>query len=541
MRHSLLLSLLLAVAPAVTAQTFDPRPAAGSPAASGAVFTNARLTPTNNFTFVQTTYRGAFAPAPGGTRWDLPWANYTPRLTNYGSSSGAGVTVLSGVLSTRTLEAGRYRLQGFVRVPNGSVLTIRPGVVIFGERSSTGTLIIERGGQIDAQGTETNPIVFTSEFPVGSRNNGDWGGVIIAGRAAINLANGEGVIEGGTGTIYGGGAVPNDNDNSGSMRYVRIEFAGIAFSPNNEINSLTMGGVGRGTTLEYIQCSNGGDDAFEWFGGTVNMRYIIGSATIDDVFDGDTGWTGNVQFGLSISDPNFFDSSQSNGFEQDNDGGSTGNTPLTAPTFSNISVFGPGTQTTSQFNALFRNAAQIRRNARTSLFNSVLLGFPTAILLDGSGSNNATATGALALEGLLVTGNVNDNIGAGGANSTAALTFFNSRPGNQIVASAAAAGFGSIVVAAETGAISEAGFSLGVQPNPSVAGRATLSVEIPEATAARLSVFDVLGREVAVVADETMAAGTRTFALGRDLPAGVYVARLQTARGATALQFTVVR
>ena len=536
MRYSLFLSFLL-VAPTVAAQTFDPRPTAGSLAASGAVFTNARVS--NSF-FAPTTYRGAFAP--GGDRWDLPWANYTPRLTDYGSST-TGVTVLTGSLPTQTLRTGtRYRLQGFVRVLNGSVLTIEPGVVIFGERSSTGTLVIERGGQIIAEGTASNPIVFTSEFAPGARNNGDWGGIIIAGRAAINAGNGEAVIEGGTGTIYGGGAVPNDNDTSGLMRYVRIEFAGIAFQPNNEINSLTLGGVGRGTTLEYIQCSYGGDDAFEWFGGTVNGRYLIATATVDDMFDGDNGWTGNVQFGLGISDPDIADVSQSNGFEQDNDAGSTGSTPLTAPTLSNISVFGPRTQRpTGNINANFRRAAHLRRNARTSLFNSVLVGFPLGIVLDGSGSVNASSSGALVIQGTLVSGGVTDANTSVAGDTGVALAYFNSQPGNALVASAAAAGFGSITVAAEPGSISEAGFTLGVQPNPAVSGRATLSVEIPEATAARLSVFDVLGREVAVVADETMAAGARTFALGRDLPAGVYVARLQTARGAAALQFTVVR
>ncbi len=534
MRYSLLFSLLV-VAGSASAQGFDPRPAAGSAAASGAVFTNARVsTPF----FTPTTYRGAFAP--GGTRWDLPWANYAPNTTDYGSST-TGVTVLSGTLATQTLTTGnRYKLSGFVRVPSGAVLTIQPGVVIFGERSSTGTLIIERGGQINAQGTAALPIVFTSELAPGARNNGDWGGIIIAGRAAVNLPGGEGLIEGGTGTTYGGGAAPNNDDTSGTLRYVRIEFAGIAFSLNNEINSLTLGGVGRGTLIEYVQCSFGGDDSYEPFGGTVNMRYVIAQAQVDDIFDGDNGWTGNVQFALGTSDPDIADVSGSNGFEQDNDASGSSNGPLTSPTFSNVTILGPRTQTTGTVNSNFRRGAHIRRNARTSLFNSVIVGFVPGILLDGTGTNGAATAGTLVLQGVLVSGGVIDQLGAGGTDSGAALTYFNAQPGNQVVADAAAAGFAN-VVEAETGPLAAAGFRLAVAPNPSTVGSAILTVSLPEATEARLSVFDVLGREVAVVADRTLGAGEQAFALGRALPAGVYVARLQTAEGATALQFTVVR
>ena len=535
MRYALLTALLLAGALPAAAQ-FDPRPNAGSLAASGAVFTNARV---QNAFFTPTTYRGAFEP--GGTRWDLPWANYNPQQTVYGSST-TGVTVLSGTLATQTLTTGtRYRLQGFVRVPDGAVLTIQPGVVIFGERSSTASLIIERGGRINAQGTAANPIVFTSEFAPGARANGDWGGIIIAGRASVNLAGGTGIIEGGTGTPYGGGATPNDADNSGTLRYVRIEYAGIAFSPNNEINSLTLGAVGRGTTIEYVQCSFGGDDAFEPFGGTVNMRYVIANAAVDDMFDGDNGWTGNVQFALGVSNPDIADVSGSNGVENDNDASGSANTPLTAPTFSNVTILGPRTQTTGTINANFRRGAHIRRNARTSLFNSVILGFEPGILLDGTGTNGAATSGALALEGMIVSGGVIDQLGTGGADSGAALAFYNGRPGNALVASPAAAGFGSIVEA-EAAPLAAAGVRLSVSPNPASAGAARLTVTLPEATAAaRLSVYDVLGREVAVVADQALGEGEQTFALGTQLPAGVYVARLRTASGTTGVQFTVVR
>ena len=534
------LLLLLVAAQAASAQTFDPRPTAGSPLATGGAFTNARLAPAF---FTPTTYRGAFAP--GGTRWDLPWANYSPQLTDYGSST-TGVTVVTGPITTNTTwtTGTKYKLSGFVNVNAGATLTIQPGVIVFGEQATKGSLIINRGARIDAQGTAASPIVFTSERAPGARAGGDWGGVIIAGRAALNLAGGEAILEGGTGTTYGGGATPNDNDDSGTLRYVRIEWAGIAFTTNNEINGLTLGAVGRATTIDYVQVAFSGDDAYEPFGGTVNLRHIIATAPVDDMFDGDNGWRGYVQFALGVSNPDIADISGSNGIENDNDANGTTSTPLTQPIFSNVTILGPRTQRpTGTINPNFRRGAHIRRNAQSNLFNSVVLGFTPGILIDGAPSNAGTGSGSLDIEGTLVTGNVIDNLGTvpAGSDTGAALAFFNAQPGNGVLANDAAAGIGSVVVAAESGPLAEAGFRLAVAPNPSVGGTARLTLSVPEATAARLAVYDVLGREVAVVADETLAAGEQTFALGQRLPAGVYIARLQTARGATAVQFTVVR
>jgi hypothetical protein len=537
MRTAPLLLLLLA-AQAVSAQTFDPRPTSNSPLASGGAFTNARLAPAF---FTPTTYRGAFAP--GGERWDLPWANYSPQLTDYGSST-SGVTVVTGPITTNTTwtTGSKYKLSGFVNVNAGATLTIQPGVVIFGEQATKGSLIINRGALIDAQGTAASPIVFTSERAPGQRAGGDWGGVILAGRAALNIAGGEAVLEGGTNTTYGGGAAPNDNDDSGTLRYVRIEWAGIAFTTNNEINGLTLGAVGRATTIDYVQVAFSGDDAFEPFGGTVNLRHVVATAPVDDMFDGDNGWRGYVQFALGVSNPDLADISGSNGIEHDNDANGTTNTPLTQPVFSNLTILGPRTQRpTGTINPNFRRGAHLRRNAQTNLFNSVILGFTPGILIDGATSNAGAGSGALDIEGTLVSGSVTDNLGASSADTGAALAFFNGQPGNSALTSDAAAGIGSVVVAAESGPLAEAGFLLTVAPNPSVGSAARVTVSVPEATAARLSVYDVLGREVAVVADETLPSGEQTFALGQRLPAGVYVARLATARGTTAVQFTVVR
>lgn len=283
----------------------------------------------------------------------------------------------------------RYLLRGFVNVNPPATLTIEAGTVIYGEKSSKGTLIINRGAKINANGTAQNPIVFTSQQPVGQRGPGDWGGIIIAGNARINVPGGTATLEGGTGTVYGGGANPNDNDNSGVLRYVRIEFPGIAFLPDNEINGLTLGGVGKGTTIEYIQVSYSGDDSFEWFGGSVDGKYLIAYKGIDDDFDMDIGFNGNLQFGLGLRDPNLGDISGSNGFEIDNDATGSFNAPRTFPIISNFTVVGPMSDTAATgYNPNFRRGAHLRRATQSSFYNSIVMGYPTGLLLDGSAVAN---------------------------------------------------------------------------------------------------------------------------------------------------------
>ncbi|MEP0860671.1 MAG: T9SS type A sorting domain-containing protein [Ignavibacterium sp.] len=284
----------------------------------------------------------------------------------------------------------RYLLRGFVNVNPPATLTIQAGTVIYGEKSTKGSLIINRGAKIFAQGTPDEPIVFTSQELPGNRGPGDWGGVILAGNATINVPGGTATLEGGTGTVYGGGTTPNDDDNSGILKYVRIEFPGIAFLPDNEINGLTLGGIGRGTTIEYVQVSYSGDDSFEWFGGTVNGKYLIAFKGVDDEFDMDFGFRGNLQFGFGLRDPNIADISGSNGFETDNDGTGTFNTPRTLPVISNFTVVGPMPDTSfTSYNPNFRRGAHIRRSALTSIYNSIVMGYPIGLLLDGSGVGNA--------------------------------------------------------------------------------------------------------------------------------------------------------
>jgi len=298
----------------------------------------------------------------------------------------------------------RYLLRGFVNVDPPATLTIEPGTVIYGEKETKGTLIINRGAKIIANGTPERPIVFTSQQPPGQRGPGDWGGVIIAGRAPINVPGGTAEIEGGTGTVYGGGNNPDPNDNSGILRYVRIEFGGIAFLPDNEINGLTLGGVGRSTTIEYVQVSYTGDDAFEFFGGTVNARYLISYHNIDDDFDTDFGYQGRVQFALAVRDPNIADIGGSNGFESDNDGTGTTNQPRTAPVFSNVTLIGPAATSQTSISPNFRRGMHIRRSSLLSAYNSIVMGFPDGILLDGTTTTTAARDGELELRNIILAG-----------------------------------------------------------------------------------------------------------------------------------------
>lgn len=281
-----------------------------------------------------------------------------------------------------------YLLKGFVYVEEGATLTVQPGTVIKGDKTTKGTLIIKRGGKILANGTSANPIVFTSAEAIGTRNPGDWGGIIICGKAPINLPGGEGQIEGGPDALYGG---TNSTDNSGVLQYVRIEYAGIPFQPNQEINGLTLGGVGSGTLIDYIQISYCGDDSYEMFGGNVNLNHIISYKTTDDDFDTDNGYTGKIQFGVILRDANIADVSGSNGFESDNDAAGSTVTPITKAIYSNISVFGPKQDTGFAVNSNFKRGAHLRRNTQTCIYNSLISGYPVGLLIDGTNCENSAS------------------------------------------------------------------------------------------------------------------------------------------------------
>lgn len=357
--------------------------------------------------------------------------------------------ILSGkITSNLTLKANKiYKLRGLVYVTNGATLTIEPGTRIVGEADKNGALIITRGSKIMAEGTAANPIIFTSEKPNPKR--GDWAGVVILGNAPTNASfnnqQGVGEIEGGINNTEGLGLYGGNNaaDNSGILKYVRIEYAGYAFLPDKEINGLTFGGVGNGTTVDYVEVAYANDDSFEWFGGTVNCSHLISYKGLDDDFDTDNGYSGKIQFGIAVRDSQVADVSGSNGFESDNDANGSALTPQTSATFSNMTIIGPiNSASAGSINPLFQNALHIRRNSSISVFNSVFTGFPVGLFIDatkGTATDKNITSGSLAFENNILAGNTTPLKYAGVGNPPPysldnLTTYFNSK-GNTILAS----------------------------------------------------------------------------------------------------------
>jgi hypothetical protein len=402
--------------------------------------------------FVPTTYRGAFAPAPT-TAWTSLWTNFDPQNASYPSPVAASnpnlITVSTNITTNTTwLSTKSYLLHGQIHVTSGATLTIQPGTKIFGDKASTGAcLIITKGSKIHAVGTAAAPIVFTSNQPKGSRQSGDWGGVIILGDALINQnggtgGNGTANIEGFAPSFlneFGGGSTPNDNDNSGEFQYVRIEFGGYVYQPNKEINGLTMGGVGRGTTIDHVQTSFTNDDAFEWFGGTVNCRYLVSNRDLDDNFDTDFGYSGNVQFALALRDPSIADNptvSTSEGFESDNDATGSSAAPKTKAVFSNITLIGPYRGNTSATIATgYERGARIRRNSELKIYNSIFMDFKKGVHFSDAATETNYNNGIAKFSNNIIAGcvtNISNSSTTTIANLTAGNTFTSST-GNSLL------------------------------------------------------------------------------------------------------------
>jgi hypothetical protein len=378
----------------------DYRPAAGSIALTNADFNDQGFPQ-----FTATAFRGAFAPAPVAM-WTDSWTNFDPANTIYPATT---VTVSANItVDTRWTANNTYLLSGPIYVNNNATLTIEPGTVIRGNKAIAGSaLVITKGAKLIANGTKNAPIVFTSSGGVGNRAIGDWGGIVILGKAANNLpanatagtAAGIGNIEGlpvSADSEYGGGATPNDNDNSGILKYVRIEFGGYAYQIDKEINGLTMGSVGRNTVIDYVQTSYTNDDSFEWFGGTVNAKHLVAYRGLDDDMDCDFGYRGQVQYVLVVRDPAIADQSSgstSEGFECDNDGSGSASTPKTAATFSNVTAIGPlRGNVNATIDPKHERALRLRRNSEMKIHNSIFMDFKKGLFIDGA-TTEAQATG----------------------------------------------------------------------------------------------------------------------------------------------------
>ena len=330
---------------------------------------------------------------------DGPDAVNTRATVNLGLPGGTDAVDAEGnVTVSRDVHltaANTYILHNYFRIQDGYTITIDAGTVIKGDTTSIapGTLVIERGAQIQAVGTCNNPIVFTSNY--GTPAPGDWGGVVLLGKADVNLSGTRGAQPSGTDGLgfieglptpnntgrYGNGDLPTgsyNSDNSGTMQYVRIEYGGHVIGTDNELNGLTMGGVGNGTTLDHIMVKAGKDDAFEFFGGCVNAKYLIASENRDDDFDTDQGYSGKIQFGISRKTPDQDISSfPINGFESNGDSDDDyGNNPLTDGTFSNFTVIGPIYTSSTSVLANYNSGALIRDDSHLNIFNSIITGYP---------------------------------------------------------------------------------------------------------------------------------------------------------------------
>jgi hypothetical protein len=341
--------------------------------------------------------------APPGATFDAPPAQVPEAPANINADITSSVRMVAGQTYRLQPKAGDVK-QVFVR--DGATLFIEPGVTVLG--AEEGTLIIARGSKIEAVGTAAQPIVFTHDAPVGSREPGRWGGIVILGAAPTNWIAGAaqkfeafGAAVGAEGE-YGG---TNPDDDSGTLRYVRIEFAGFEFAAGREYNGLTLCGVGAGTDIEYVQVHRGSDDGVELFGGTVNLKHLVLSQNQDDGFDTDNGWSGKAQFVvIQHINPN---TSDPNGYESDNyptdPAGQFDRTPRTNSKVYNATVIGLKDTTRASYGAI------LRRGTSGRYYNQIIMNFRTAAVEVRDTQTAAQAPAELLFAGSIFWNNAQDN------------------------------------------------------------------------------------------------------------------------------------
>lgn len=541
-----------------------------------------------------------------------------------GPAHAQEVTVTADISANTTWTAGNtYLLNGLIFVNEGATLTIEPGTVIKGllqgnitSGDGASALIVRRGAQFQANGTAGAPIIFTSElddvddpFDLTQRDRGLWGGVILLGRASINQPDTqiEGIPESEDATFGGGAAGQgNDDDSSGSLQFVSIRHGGFSISgvEGDEINGLTMGAVGRGTTIEHIEVFANNDDGYEWFGGTAEVKYLVAAFCADDSFDYDQGFRGKGQYLFSVQDTDI------TGRCVEGDGGDAAGDdaePASIPIFSNMTCIGSGVGATVPDGDQNDRTFAIRDAGGGKFYNSVYTDFANVAIniedLDsgtdsrsrfeagdllwdnniffgyGAGSDFASLVSGFAAAGVAGENTLaNPQLGpvcraqtrcldprpalagpaATGADFTAPplatnLTFFDAvtfRGAFDPVGSVWATGWSALDTGSFLGglatpnedAASASTFGLrSVYPNP-VAGTATVTFELARAQPVTLAVYDLLGREVAVLADGPQAEGVLTATFdAAGLPSGVYFVRLSTETAREVRKVVVVR
>ncbi len=303
-----------------------------------------------------------------------------------GGNNGTTVADLQGeITSDMTLEAGKtYTLSGGFHVKEGATLTIEEGVTIKSvDDNVVDYILVEQGARIMAEGTAENPIVMTSDL----QKAGSWGGLHICGRAPINVTGAKSEIGDAS---YGG---TDANDNSGVLRYIRIEYAGYAFSSEKEANGFTFYGVGAGTTVDHLQAYKGSDDGFEWFGGTVNAKYLVSTDNTDDSFDWTEGWQGKVQYMVAHQQDATCDCL----LECDNNDRNPAITPVSHPVLSNLTLVGNNSSEN-------KRGIRLRAGTQAEIYNAFVSGKPTGVSIETEQTDKALADGTSLLEGIVTDG-----------------------------------------------------------------------------------------------------------------------------------------
>jgi hypothetical protein len=358
----------------------------------------------------------------GETNWLKNWTNFKPATTEYNDASN----ILSGIIDSniKLYKKNTYRLVGTVYVTKNAVLTIEPGTVIRGDKETCGTLVITKGASIIAEGTETDPIVFTSNNNISERKPGDWGGIIILGDAPINKMGGVSYLDfnlDSAVSYYGGQDLES---NSGILKYVRIEFSGRKINALKELNGLSLAGVGRKTKIDYIQVSYSNDDSFECYGGLVNLNNLISYRATDDDFDYTQGVQCNISNSLAIRHPFSSDISGSRCFEidsYDKPENTDFSKKLSKITANNITLI--NMEESNQ--GLVREAIYVKDKSYFSINNSVVSGFKQCVLLEDKIAVIPANLAKINLQGILIN-NCESNIQSEtAANNTEIMNWYN--------------------------------------------------------------------------------------------------------------------
>lgn len=360
----------------------------------------------------------------GNTNWMTNWTNFNPAKIEYNEATN----IIAGTIDkdTKLVKRNTYQLVGVVYVTNNATLTIEPGTVIRGDDKSCGTLVITNGAKIMAEGLETDPIVFTSNKEITERRPGDWGGIIILGKAPINTIGGVHILPFDLEPMlnhYGG---QDAEDNSGILKYVRIEYAGRKLSSLKELNGLSLAGVGRKTILSNIQISFSNDDSFECYGGDLNMNNLVSYRTTDDDFDFTQGAQINISNSIAVRHPFSSDISGSRCFEVDSYD-KIGNTDMTKKltkiNASNITLV--NLEENNQ--GLVRESIYVRENTFFNLANSIVSGFSPFVLLEGNIGNGEANLSKMTFKNTIVN-NCNGGITSESAAANATIQNYYNTP-----------------------------------------------------------------------------------------------------------------